>query len=291
MNKVQKIINTQDLITIPAVATKVLTFMDQEDVSLSDLSSIIETDHSLSLKIIKVSNSSLYATRVSATNITQAVQNLGMNRVSNIVLGVSIFSKFMISKNKVIKDYLEKFWWHSACTATVAKSITKKLNKSFNEQEFLISLIHDIGKLIMMQYDFESFIKVVKLIEFDNQDPISVEEKFFDTNHKEVGLEILKKWQMPERIIEIFTLSYDKEQDEDTKLLISIIKLADYFCEIWGADFYGGVNNLQLDELEAWKIIKNYSKKNNYDMNIESFTLELENEFKNSSNILSLIIS
>lgn len=286
MKNAEKIINTQDLVTIPAVATRVLRYMESEELDFKGLTKIIESDHSLSMKIIKVANSPLYASRVPVSNLSQAVGKLGMNKISNIVLGVSIFSKFMISSNENLKTYLEKFWWHSACTATVARAITKKIKHNFQEKEFIISLLHDVGKLAMMQYDLDNFQKIAELIEFDKEDPHTVEEKYFGINHRDLGIAIVKKWELPSEIIEVFPLKYENNQDDQTKMLISIIKLANVLCEIWGAGFYGGLNQVVIEELEPWIFLEENS---GIELDLETFTFELENEFNQSSEFLDAI--
>lgn len=286
MEIAQKIINTQDLATIPTVATRVLRYMESDDSDFKGLTKIIESDPSLSVKIIKVANSPLYSSRVPTSNLSQAISKLGMNKISNIVLGVSIFSKFLIASRDEIKSFLEKFWWHSACTATVARAITQKIGLNFQEKEFIVSLLHDVGKLAMLQYDLESFKKVMELVEFDREHPFEVEERLFGINHRNLGYEIVKKWELPEDLTEIFKLEYSHEQTKETKLLISIINLANIFCEVWGAGFFGGVNEIIIEETESWLYLQENTES---EIEIEKFTFELENEFKYSQEFLNAI--
>ena len=77
------------------------------------------------MKLKKVANAPMFATRAGINYIQQTEQVLGVNRVANLVLAVSIFSKFVLSENRKIEEYVNKFWWHSSCTAIVAKSISK----------------------------------------------------------------------------------------------------------------------------------------------------------------------
>ena len=96
MNDLQNILNIQEFATLPQVTTKVLQYLEREDFSFSELAKLIETDPALSIKLIKVANSPMFATRADINSIQQAVQVLGMNRVANLVLAVSIFSKFFV---------------------------------------------------------------------------------------------------------------------------------------------------------------------------------------------------
>jgi len=85
MSRARQIIETQEFATLPAVATKVLSLLEDEDVNIRSLSTLIETDPALTLKVLKVANSPLYAVRSEITSINQAILNLGLNRLTNIV--------------------------------------------------------------------------------------------------------------------------------------------------------------------------------------------------------------
>lgn len=264
--------------------------MEREDFNFAELAKLIETDAALSIKIIKVANSPMFATRAEISTIQQAVQLLGMNRVANLVLAVSIFSKFVILGNALLVDYVNKFWWHSSCTGIVTKSISNKLSLNFNEKEFLIGLLHDIGKLAMLQYNSERYIKVIELIEFDGVSPKEAHSQFFDCFHTDVTLGILKKWKMPDEFIRIISRDYKNCVDSTQENLMSVVFIANLFCEIWGSGFYGGLMQLDIEKEEYWQVLKRNNPRLE-DFDLELFTNELEIEFKNTKNFLELLKS
>ncbi len=264
--------------------------MERDDFNFNDLAKLIETDPSLSIKMIKVANSPMFATRAQITTIQQAVQLLGMNRVANLVLAVSIYSKFVISGNALLVDYVNKFWWHSSCTGIVAKSISKKLGLKFNEKEFLIGLLHDIGKLAMLQYNSDKYIKVLELIEFDGITPKKAHKEFFDCFHIDVTQKILEKWKMPDEFIRIISRDYKNCLDANQENLMSVVFIANLFCEIWGSSFYGGIMQLDIEKEEFWQVLKRNNPRLE-DFDLELFTNELEIEFKNTKNFLELMKS
>lgn len=287
MSKAREIIETQEFATLPAVASKVLTLLEDEDIDIRSLSTLIETDPALTLKVLRVANSPLYATRSEVNSINQAIINLGLNRLTNIVLGISIFSKFFISTNKELSSYIDKFWWHSSSTGMIAKSLATKLNKFFKEAEFIGGLIHDIGKLALIQYDFQKFKEVLRLIDEGNTD-IDAEILVFETNHNEVGYEISKLWKLPNDLSQVLFYHTHPNNSPQQKELISIVRLADLFAEIWGADFYEGIKELKVDESIPWKVLsESYPEMN--DLDIEVFTFNLEQDFMKTTEFLKII--
>lgn len=287
MTKAREIIETQEFATLPAVASKVLSLLEDDDVNIRSLSTLIETDPALTLKVLRVANSPLYATRSEVNSINQAIINLGLNRLTNIVLGISIFSKFFISSNSELSGLIDKFWWHSSSTGMIAKSLSTKLNKFFKEAEFIGGLIHDIGKLALLQYNPNMFKEVMMLVESGNSD-VDAENMVFGTNHNEIGFEISKLWKLPKELSQIMYNHTKPSESIDNKELIALVRLADLFAEIWGADFYEGITELSIEDTDSWSILTS-SYPEMKDLDIEVFTFELEREFYKTTEFLKIV--
>ena len=289
MSVIQSLIETQEFATLPPVAARVLNLLEDDNIDVRDISSVIETDASLTLKLLRVANSPLYATRTEITSIHQAIMILGLNRLTNIVLGVSIFSKFLMSSQKGVSELMEKFWLHTSSTGMVAKSLCRKIDKFYKENEFIGGLIHDIGKLAMIQYDAQKYLKVVDLIKNENKTDHEAEKEIFDITHDEVGAEIARLWKLPSELSAIITYHSEPSKSENYKELVAIVRLADQLCEIWGADFYEGISALSIPETESWQILTD-SFPELKELDVEQFTFDLEEEFKNSGIFLNILM-
>jgi len=287
MSRARQIIETQEFATLPAVATKVLSLLEDEDVNIRSLSTLIETDPALTLKVLKVANSPLYAVRSEITSINQAILNLGLNRLTNIVLGISIFSKFFISSNKELTSLIDQFWWHSSSTGMIAKSLSTKLNIFFKEFEFIGGLIHDIGKLALLQYNPQMFKEVIMLVNNGNSD-IEAEKMIYETDHNEIGFEIAKLWKLPLELAYIMKFHTCPRDSNKYQGLISLVRIADLFAEIWGADFYEGIKEVCLEESKPWEILKS-EKPALEKLDLEVFTFELETEFNKTTEFLRIV--
>lgn len=290
MSIVQKLIETQEFATLPLVASKILKLLENESISVNELSAVIETDATLTLKLLRVANSPLYAVKTEINSIHQAILTLGLNRLTNIVLGVSIFSKFLMSSQKQAAAFMEKFWWHASCTGMVAKAFARKIGRSFKENEFIGGLLHDIGKLAMIQYDAMKYKQVVDLVVTEGIFDIEAEQRVFGATHPEVGLEIAKLWKLPEELINIIGHHTNPAESPQHKDLISIVRLSDILCEIWGADFYEGFKVVEVSKEESWRILTSAIPDLDK-LDVEIFTLELEEEFRRSTDFLNIIKS
>lgn len=290
MSVINTLIETQEFATLPPVAARILKLLEDDNIDIRDLSKIIEADAPLTLKLLRVANSPLYATRTEINSIQQAIITLGLNRLTNIVLGVSIFSRFLLSSQKQAAELMEKFWWHSSCTGIVAKSLASKIKKFFKEVEFIGGLLHDIGKLVMLQFDSKKYTEVVALLENERISDLEAEMRVFGVTHLEVGKKISELWKLPDELYTIISYHHSPGKVSKDKGVVSVVRFADLLCEIWGAGFYEGVFSIDFTKDESWlTLCQEYPELQKLD--VEEFTFELEKDFKHSSEFLNLIIS
>jgi len=288
MEIIKEILYTQEFITLPAVVTKVLKLLQQEEINVPDVAKIIETDPSLTVKILKIANSSMYSNVSEVTTVQKAIITLGLSRLKNMVLGISIYSKFMLQLRKDLIPYFEQFWWHVASTSMVIQSFAKKAKCTFQDDEFISALLHDIGKLALLQYDSDKFLFTIRAVADKNLPDTAVEKAVFGCTHAEVGYHIAKEWGLNDRVAEVIRGHHNPKEAESFKLLIASVRLVDLLCEVWGASFYENINVINLEETDAWQTILEV-KPELAEIDFAQFTFELETEFKKSKEFLKLI--
>jgi len=289
---VEKLFATKEFATLPTVTMKILDMLENEKsrdaVDVRVLSKLIETDASLTLKLIRIANSPLFAVRDYITSVHQAIVILGLNKVTNIVLGISIFSKFMYSTIPGMQEILNQYWWHTSSTGTVSKSLTKKIGLHFGDKEFIGGLFHDIGKLAMMQCDFELFKKVIDLVNDTGNTIIEAEKTIFGAVHTDVGGEIAKRWHLPKDFTTIIKYHNNfAAAPPENRNVVAVINLSNMLCEVWGAGFYEGIQSIAFEETPEWKHIEKISKNKNLDF--EEITFSLEKDYAHSKDFLRIM--
>jgi HD-like signal output (HDOD) protein len=289
MSILKSLVETQEFATLPPVAARLLNLLEKDDVDIRYISKIIETDAALTIRLLKLANSSLYAIRGEIKSIHQAIIQLGLNRLSNIVLGVSVFSKFLLNSQKDAANLMQKFWWHSSCTGIVAKALSAKINKSFRENEFIGGLLHDIGKLAMLQYDIGKYSHVIESINERHIFDIEAEREEYETDHNEVGKQISILWKLPDELTSIIAYHSKPSEAPDHKELVSVVRFADILCEMWDAGVNEGFRVVDFSKEESWLILCN-SYPELSELDVEVFTFELETEFKKSAEFLNMLV-
>lgn len=288
MSLLDTIGGAQEFATLPIVASRVLTLLESETADLREITQVIETDVSLTLKILQMANSPLYAVRSSVTSLNQAVLALGLNRIANIVLSVSIFSKFMMLSRGHSALHMERFWHHSSSTGMAAKSLAAKIKRSFRDVEFIGGLLHDIGKMAMIQFDPERYEQSIAYVEEHHCTDLEAEIEIFGVDHQTTGELIARLWKLPKELQSIAGHHHHPEDLTEARELTAVIRIADMLCELWGAGVGEGIDEVKLIDEPSWQILCD-AIPNLKTLDMEIFTFELEDEFNRASSFLKLI--
>lgn len=288
---ISQLISAQDFMSLPSVTMKILNLLDDDDkLDIRQLTRVTETDSSLSLKLLRIANSPLFAIPSEITSVHQAILTIGLNRVSNIVVAISIFSNFMLSSNQQIKEFVERYHIHTVSTGTVARSFAKRLGLNFNEQEFTAGLLHDIGKLAMLQYNYDWYKHIVQLEEERMMTDVEAEKLVFGFTHLDVGEAIAELWYLPRALSDVIKYHANfRETPAETKTLVAIVSMANILCDVWGFGFYEGMRSVEFAQLPEWKHLLDVANKK--DIDLEEITFNTEQDYKLSKDFIRIMKS
>ncbi len=184
---------------LPAIVTKVMTATANPQCSANDLMQVILPDQAMCATILKVANSAFFGIPREVGTIERAVVVLGYEEIKNIVIGKAIFSSFP-KMTKETRHRVGLFWEHTFTCGLAAKIIGEQQHLSPSEL-FIAGLIHDIGKLAMFLTFPEQYPILQELANHPLFDNIAEERKNFTLSHDQVGLQLAKKWLLPEQLV------------------------------------------------------------------------------------------
>ncbi len=235
---IEQVLNSDDLPTLPTVASKLITLTSREDTTLSDIAELVSQDVSLSSKILKVSNSAFYSFPQQISTIKQAVSILGTNAVRSLVLSFSFLT--MRDGNRISHFNFELFWERSLASAVAAKLILEKVKGADTEEIFIAGLLQNLGELIFARTFPKKYDEVLLNIEEKQHDLIFAEETVFGTTHPYIGYYVAKHWGFPEVLLApiLYHQTPDKYEGEDKTIrqIIYAVYLSDLLVNIIYSD-------------------------------------------------------
>lgn len=245
--------------SLPEVVNKVIELVQNPNSSASQIAKIISNDAGLTARVLRLVNSAYYGFPKQIASIQYAIAILGFTTIRGLVLSSSIFRVFAPTDNNVkMLDY-KKQWKHSLITAVISSKISKKLKLPSDDNLFSASILHDMGKIILDQYDHGNYILALSdNTDFDMETNLNNEKKYCGLDHCETGHLIAAHWDLPDAIAESIRYHHNPQNaSEEFKTMIGVISIANIFAMFYERELEFTDNDLKLIDLNILNINEN----------------------------------
>ncbi len=190
---------------------KLIELSNNLDASPKDIVKAIRMDPVLTGRVFEIINSSYYGLPDKVTSLNRAVVYMGINTIKNIALSATMTGA-LSTKNQEIIQMIRPLWRHSLATGVVAKTMAKSLDveKSMIEEYFIAGLLHEIGKIILIQcfFNYET--------PYNKRLTMAEERERYGLGHNEIAHAILHKWNFGEELA--YPLSHSHHPEGDCKM-------------------------------------------------------------------------
>lgn len=204
MKPLELIARVPNLPTPAPSVMRLISALARPDGDNDDVARIIAQDGVLSAKLLARCNNASYGLSEPISSIDQAVLYLGQSEIKKLAMSLG----FAGSLTPELKGYAigdSELWRHSLLTAYVAVAIAAKKPRIVPDPSiaYTAGLIHDIGKtLISHALNSVAQSAVLELVERKESSLIDAEREVLGTDHAEVGAALLRKWNLPEILVE-----------------------------------------------------------------------------------------
>jgi len=183
LSAAQALRNLDRLPPFSPILNRLLATLAEEDVSFGRVADLIEKDTVLAGNVLRLVNSALYGLSGTVNSVRHAVAILGVNKLRNAALGMSI-SRLWTQVRTPPGWSTARFNLHSTATAVLADLLSQRVPVPYPEGGFVAGLLHDIGKLLAAVSEPE--------------EPWDAETS--GTGHAELSGAVLARWNLPEPI-------------------------------------------------------------------------------------------
>lgn len=227
----------RDIPSLPEIVNKVIELVQNPNSSAAQLARIIENDAGLTARVLRLVNSAYYGFPKQISSIQHAIAILGFTTIRGLVLSSSIFKVFAPVENVVkFLDY-KKLWKHCLICALISKNINKKLRVCNDDNLFSASILHDMGKIILDQYDHGNFILSLTEVGTNFDDNSNAEKQYCGIDHCEAGHLISEHWNLPEVISQTVRYHHKPQNaDKEYQKIVTVVGLANIFAHFHEED-------------------------------------------------------
>jgi diguanylate cyclase (GGDEF)-like protein len=229
----QKLEKCGSLATLPALAMRVLSLCQQEELDLPQIAKAIGSDPALSIKVLKMANSPLIGPRHPIKTVSHALALLGVNAVRTVALSFTLVGH--LKKGLGTKADPYGYWRRSMMSALVADELARTRRTNHPEEAFLAALLQDVGILALGQSMGPVYADLVARADGDHARLAELERAELGADHVEVGIWFLTKWKLPEALIRCVAHSHDEvHTDEgDAAELVRVAALSGWVADVW----------------------------------------------------------
>ncbi|MBN2159799.1 MAG: HDOD domain-containing protein [Spirochaetes bacterium] len=232
MNKIQQQIldEVRDLPTFPEHITELEKLCANSEVDYRIIADKISLDPSLSVSVLKLSNSAAFITRKRIETIGEAINIIGLKNLRAIIIASSA--------RRILDERYSSFrqvWDHCNKTAFYARHLAAKLGvERIGQNAYMAALLHDLGKIVLLSTSSALSEWMLTLVRNRGMRSSTViEEVSIGISHSSIGEKIARKWNLPEYLVDAIEwhhapLSSRKEYRD----VVYLTYLADKMCAI-----------------------------------------------------------
>lgn len=223
-----------ELPPLPAVAARVMAMVEDETTSANDLARVLATDHALTAKLIRISNSAYYGFARQVSTVREAVTLLGFRQVREVAIATSLMNAFTRPATPTDAFDLDLFWGHSVAVAVAAEAVAKKTRAARPQDAFTAGILHDIGRLVLRMVRPREFAEAVDLA---CSGAVSLREAEIHTigySHEEIGRALGAKWKFPGHLLNAVSAHHDETLSPEADGLAGIVARCHQFVLHYG---------------------------------------------------------
>ena len=237
-----------------SVQQKLMQCLNADDISVGELSVVVEKDVALTAKVLQLVNSSFFRRKSTILCARQAVTYLGIDVIRSLLLADQLFnsSQELTDNSKLDVKALHR---HSMLCSSIAKAIAP--DDEIAAASMTAGLLHDIGKLLIAR----SKPELIDSLHDENSHQwvdATLEREILGCTHAEVGGYFLNLWGIPTEVVEAVTFHDNPSSVFSSKLdAVGVVHFSNYFANSFAKGFSKDNQGLSLEEKLDANLIAN----------------------------------
>lgn len=215
----------QQLPSLPTVVMEIMNTFNNDRADVATLVGHINQDPALTVKVIRVANSSFFGLSRQIGSVQEAVMVIGFGSLRGLVTAAALVNAFP-SEGNVFDG--RRFWQHSMETGSCAKALARRLGAD-PEVAFTAGLLHDLGRLVLGVYFYDTFLRVLEYRKNNGVSMLAAEQAVLGLDHAALGAKAAERWCLPPAI-QAAIGEHHLDEGRQT-MLAEIVHIADQLCQ------------------------------------------------------------
>ncbi len=188
-----------DLPPLPATYSKISQMSQDPDVSLDDVSEVVEKDVAMTAAVLRIINSAYFGLPRRVSSVREAVRYLGIVPLKNLVLTVEVFEGLATGKRA------QTLQQEALLRAYAMRELLGRTPLA--EQAFIAGILADVGRLLLLSKLPIDAMAIDKRVEGGSL-PWEVEVDRLGCSVATIGAQLLERWNLPGSLVEAVALHH-----------------------------------------------------------------------------------
>lgn len=219
-----------ELRPFPAAAARLMSACSDESANVRDITEIIKYDAGLSIQLLKIANSPMYGFSGEIRSIDHATVVLGMRALRDLAVSTAMGDVFN-SGSRATEETRSNLWRHSMISGCIARLLAEKVEDVVPEEAFLGGVIHDVGKLFLLDHDADGYTELLDQCSLHQL--ATEEQKAYGLPHTVIGQRCGQNWGLPEEIIDVISFHHDPEDADFGGSLVDVVFASNHLAVSW----------------------------------------------------------
>jgi HD-like signal output (HDOD) protein len=215
----------KELPPLPTSLKRLMEIIHSEIDMPGELESIISYEPSLSVKVLAAANSSFFGYRKQISTLSKAIAIIGTAKVKSICIYTLLMGLFFDGLT-ISEKHRELLWKHSFASSRIAVEVNRTRSWINGEEAAMMSLLHDLGWIVMAAYLNEQFTAVFNKSQEENIPPWYVEMRY-GLDHGKLGGYLARRWALPDKLQAVMEFHHAPERNKAFGTEVSMVHLID----------------------------------------------------------------
>lgn len=221
--------------------------------SLGTVAGAIEKDPDLTARLLRLANSGFYGFSSRLSTVSEALSLIGIQQVQDLIVSSSIIDRF----SGVGADFvnMHHFWRHSLACGVGARIVALARHMKNPDKFFVAGLLHDVGRLALFSKVPEVSERVFDRFRKGDGSLRDAEKAELGYDHADIGGALMKRWQLPPRLVEAVTHHHRPLACLQAKEEASVVHLVDHLVNAMQVGTTGETHVPPLQS-GAWELLR-----------------------------------
>ena len=231
--ELQEMLGQFELPTFSSSMVDLLGLLRDPEIPMAEVASRVEMDPGLTVRVLRLINSTGFGLMTQVSNLQHAVSLLGRSRLESLVLTFAATDGISVEMDGLDANH---FWGAAARRATLARNLAQHLHAGTQAEAFTAGLLQDIAVPVLASVKPGEYREILQRAHSEDGLRLDLKEReVFGFDHATVGALMAEDWGLPTYLVEAIGGHHELREDYTAEPAVRLVATVSYWPENVGA--------------------------------------------------------